>query len=130
MNNKDIEYKNKVISKFYGYYKPTEPQNDLFSFEVYCSLKKCKKDYPDKEISTYYDDDIEDFSFADKPKYHLSWNLLMPVVAKIHELCEDIEGLYNSDEYTAILDTIPYANIDDSFKVVYEFIEFYNKFCK
>jgi len=60
--------------------------------------------------------------------YHNSWDWLMPVVRKIVELCCDQvnDHLFQSDQYTSILDTISIAIIDDAYKVVIEFITFYN----
>lgn len=65
-------------------------------------------------------------------KFHTSWEWLMPVVRKIVEICiEDGSTgdgeLFASDEYTAILDTVPLAVIEDAFRVVAEFVEFYEK---
>ena len=83
MSEQEIIEGNRLISKFVGYYQPTEVQDDLFSFEVYSSLEECQKDYPEENISTYHGDDIEDFIFVDVPKYHSSWDWLMIVVEKI-----------------------------------------------
>lgn len=68
--------------------------------------------------------------------YHNSWDWLMPVVRKIVEICID-DGtdqyfktnwdLFESASYTSILETIPLAIIEDSYKVVVEFIKYYNK---
>ena len=60
--------------------------------------------------------------------FHSSWDWLMPVVRKIVELCcnSDNDDLFMSDHYTSILDTIPIAIIEDAYKVVVEFIEWYN----
>ena len=53
----------------------------------------------------------------------------MPVVRKIVEYCcdENVEA-FMSDQYTSILDTVPLAVIEDAYKVVVEFIEYYNTF--
>lgn len=77
---------NKLIALFMGYYQPKEVQDNLFSFEVYASLENCKEQFPDIEISTYFNDEIENISFVDFPMYHSSWDWLMPVVEKIERL--------------------------------------------
>lgn len=92
-------------------------------------------------ISEFYDDTIELHSASTcvtthvgiyDPRlllFHCSWDWLMPVVRKIAELCHapDADELFMSDVYTSILDTVSSAIIEDSFKVVVEFIEWYNK---
>jgi hypothetical protein len=61
-------------------------------------------------------------------KYHSSWDWLMPVVRKIVEYSvNESEDAFMSDVYTSILDTIPLASIEDGYKVVIEFIEWYNE---
>tara|TARA_R110002126_G_scaffold233844_2_gene378001 strand:- start:41 stop:460 length:420 start_codon:yes stop_codon:yes gene_type:complete len=62
-------------------------------------------------------------------QYHTSWDWLMPVVRKIVDICcnDDDDNLFLSDEYTSILDTVSCAVIQDSHKVVVEFIQDYNK---
>ena len=61
--------------------------------------------------------------------YHESWDELMPVVRKIvHICCNDNEDdLFESDEYTSILETIPLAIMEDAYKVVIEFIDYFTK---
>jgi hypothetical protein len=59
--------------------------------------------------------------------FHYSWDWLMPVVRKIVEICIDDGELFESPYYTSILETIPLAIIEDSHKVVVEFINYYNK---
>jgi hypothetical protein len=69
-------------------------------------------------------------------KFDISWDWLMPVVRKIVELCidnasvETEDDLFMSDYYTSILDTVPLAVIEDAFRVVAEFIEWYNSIDK
>jgi len=60
--------------------------------------------------------------------FNTSWDWLMPVVRQIIEICcnDDVDS-FLSDEYTSILETIPLAIIEDSHKVVVEFINFYNE---
>lgn len=62
-------------------------------------------------------------------KYHSSWDWLMPVVRKIVELCcdETNDDLFESDYYTSILETVSLAIIEDAYKVVVEFIKWYNE---
>jgi len=64
--------------------------------------------------------------------FHENWNWLMPVIRKIVEQCcdQDNDHLFESDQYTSILDTVPLAIIEDAYKVVVEFIEWYNLFPK
>ena len=58
----------------------------------------------------------------------IGWQHFMPVVRKIVELsCNEDEECFISDEYTSVLETIPLAVIEDSYKVVVEFIKWYNK---
>lgn len=63
-------------------------------------------------------------------RYHDQWNWLMPVVRKIVELCCDLDNqeLFFSDQYTSIIDTVSMAVIEDSYKVVIEFIVWYNAY--
>ena len=68
-------------------------------------------------------------------KFHTSWNWLMPVVRKIVVLCIENGStgdgeLFMSDQYTSILDTVSLAVIEDTYKAVVEFIEFYDKMQK
>ena len=56
--------------------------------------------------------------FKDEFKYHSSWDWLMPVVHKIQEVAGDDESLFESDHFISVINTIPYANIKDSFKVI------------
>jgi len=65
---------------------------------------------------------------TDELYFDTSWDWLMPVVRKIIEICcnDDVDS-FLSDEYTSILETIPLAIIEDSHKVVVEFIKFYNQ---
>ena len=60
------------------------------------------------------------------PPFATSWDWLMPVVKKIVGVCTDNDTLFSSDHYTSKLDTIPCANIEDSYKVIVEFIKWYN----
>jgi hypothetical protein len=108
---------NKLIVKFMGYYQPKEPKDDLYSFEVYSSIKKCMKDYPEDEIVTYFDDDIEDFQIVDKPKYDCSWDWLMQVIAKISiesEEPEELDGL----KHALLCD-----DIDTAWKFVVDYLQ-------
>jgi hypothetical protein len=60
-------------------------------------------------------------------KYHTSWNWLMPVVRRIVDICIEDDDHFLSDEYTSVLETVSLAVIEDSYKVVIEFIQYYNK---
>lgn len=60
--------------------------------------------------------------------FDVSWDWLMPIVRKIIEIsCNEDESAFLSDEYTSVLDTVPLAIIGSSYKVVMEFINWYNK---
>jgi uncharacterized protein CbrC (UPF0167 family) len=64
----------------------------------------------------------------DKLEFHTSWDWLMPVVRKIAEIsCNEDEDAFLSDEYTSILDIVPLAIIEDAYRVVVEFIKWYNE---
>ncbi len=47
------------------YYQPEDTKEEIFSFEVYHSLKNAQKDFPDQKIIRYSGDDIEDPSYID-----------------------------------------------------------------
>lgn len=58
----------------------------------------------------------------------IGWQHFMPVVKKIVEIsCNKDEESFLSDEYTSILETVPLAIIEDTYKAVVEFIKWYNK---
>lgn len=64
----------------------------------------------------------EDNTF-DFLKYHTSWDWLMPVVGKITR----DEMLIGNEYRESIMDTVPYGLIEDTHKVVVEFITWYNE---
>jgi hypothetical protein len=89
----------KLIAKFVGYYQPEseeldEPIDDLWSFEVYASFKECEEEYPYEVIKTYFDDDIEDFSFVDVPQYRYSWDALGPVIKKCLQVSDKTDNKF------------------------------------
>ena len=55
--------------------------------------------------------------------FHTSWDWLMPVVSKITR----DEILIENEYRESIMDTVPYGLIEDTYKVVVEFINEYNK---
>jgi len=61
-------------------------------------------------------------------KFHYSWNWLMPVVRKIVEYAcdDDHQDVFLSDEYSSVLETVPMAIVEDTWKVVIEFIKYIN----
>lgn len=70
-------------------------------------------------------------------RYDVDWNWLMGVERKIVGLCiadgSDENGeqeLFMSEYYTSILETVPMGVIEDAYKVIYEFIEWYNSIQK
>ncbi len=72
---------------------------------------------------------LSSFMGEDYP-IEVDYNWLMPVVRRIIEICtseEEIDGAFESDQYTSILDIVPLAVIEDSYKVVIEFIKWYNE---
>ena len=118
-------HKEKASRKHYGYdYKDSVDAETVHS-------NKPLKTFKDSEYGIMWDDDEQDkgFEYNTYLNYNSSWNSLMPVVRRIAELCHasDADELFMSDVYTSILDTVSSAIIEDSFKVVVEFIEWYNK---
>lgn len=94
-NNSSHEENNKLIAKFMGYHQLNIDdlnEEGIEDFLVYASLEEAIKDYPYRDIKTYYGDDIEEFVFIDEPLYHKSWDYLMPVVEKI-ESCKEVDEL-------------------------------------
>ena len=55
--------------------------------------------------------------------YDTSWDWLMPVVSQITR----DEMLIENEYRESIMDTVPYGLIEDTYKVVIEFIKDYNK---
>jgi hypothetical protein len=47
------------------YYQPEDTKEEIFSFEVYRSMKNAQKDFPGQKIIRYSGDDIEDVSYID-----------------------------------------------------------------
>ena len=81
-----------------------------------------------KQPNPYWENVPDNGQYLDtkRLKYHSSWDWLMPVVEKIQEVVGDNEELFETDMFESLINTIPYANIEDSFKVVIEFIKWYN----
>jgi hypothetical protein len=81
----------------------------------------------DKRPSYYYFGEInaegnQHWKLDTDMEFHISWDWLMPVISKITK-----DEKYIGNEYReSILDTVPYGNIEDSYKVVLEFIKWYN----
>lgn len=125
MQDIKISEGNKLIAEFMGYYQPKEEQDNLFSFEVYYSRKRCRKDFPEKEVSTYYGEDIEDHAFVDDGKFHSSWDWLMPVVNKIRSLYNNTAVDHN-DIIDDLAEGCIEANIIQVWTAVVEFIKWYN----
>lgn len=71
--------------------------------------------------------DLKKAGCVESMHYHDSWDWLMPVVRKIVEICIENDDLFLSDQYTSILETVPLAIIEDTYKVVVEFLKFYNE---
>jgi hypothetical protein len=57
----------------------------------------------------------------------IDFNYLMAVVRKIVEICNNEKGAYDSSQYILILKIIPYAKIEDSCEVVFDFINWHNQ---
>jgi len=103
MTQEQILEGNKVIAEFMGKKLPT----DEYVIPI------------DGELNLCY--------WVDELRFHSSWDWLMPVVRKIVEYCiNESDDAFMSDEYTSILETVSLAVIEDSFKVVVEFIKCYN----
>lgn len=65
------------------------------------------------------------YGYADL-RYDCDWNWLMAVVRQIIDICiENEKGEFESDYYTSILETVPLAVIEDTHKVVFEFIQWW-----
>lgn len=110
MTQEQINEGNKLIAEFIGCKKDKSWNN------WYKVPKKYQKAFG-----------TQGFGIGTNCKFHSSWDWLMPVVRKIVVLCvDDADELFLSDQYTSILDTIPVAVIEDSWKVVVEFIKWYN----
>ena len=58
----------------------------------------------------------------EKLNFHTSWDWLMPVVSKITR----DEILIGNEYRESIMDTAPYGLIEDTYKAVVQFIEYYN----
>lgn len=115
---------NKLIAEFMNITK-------LESYYLYPLLLPQFKDTDHarwcSQLETSFNDVFWEISI-NNIEYHSSWDWLMPVVRKIVEICcEDGGDLFLSDEYTSVLETVPLAIIEDSHKVVVEFINFYNQ---
>jgi hypothetical protein len=108
MTEEEILEENKLIAHFMGY-KPFDNGDKRYSSnDWYCGENIIYAQYKDLG-------------------YDRSWDWLMPVVRKIVDYCiNKDEDAFVSDEYNSILDTIPLAVIEDSHKVVVEFIKYYN----
>jgi hypothetical protein len=113
MKENEIIQNNKLIAEFIGM------QNTNIGW------------YDNNEVLT-----IKDNNTFDELLFHSSWDWLMPVVRKIVDLCinDGVEGnfkedwtLFESEQYTSILNTVSLAIIEDSYKVVVEFIKWYNE---
>ena len=72
---------------------------------------------------------IQPFVYAEELRFDVDWNWLMPVVRKCVEVALEDDELFLSDEYTSLLDTVPLAIMEDTYKVVVEFINKYNMEC-
>ena len=77
-----------------------------------------------------FDPDAKHFYTPDQMKFHESWDWLMPVVEKIHNLY-DLEGcppeIYEIEEFLLIRDELCTGRIETSFHAVVEFIKWYNQ---
>jgi hypothetical protein len=106
---------NKLIAEFMGY--------KLFGGNKYCIDAHPQKRFVHKGLLN----ESVDFT-PEQMQFHTSWEWLMPVVRKIVELsCNDNDDAFLSNEYTNILEIIPLAIREDSYKVVVEFIKWYNE---
>lgn len=111
MQEQEIIEGNKLIAEFMGYKEGFPHKIDRYGYEQ--TVEGYRIDYDDVAI-----EDLE---------FHSDWNWLMPVIRKIIGYCiNESEKAFLSNEYTSILETIPLAIIEDSFKVVVEFIKWYN----
>jgi hypothetical protein len=113
-----IEESNKLIAEFTGSKENQRSEFDLFGTADLIEIFQ--------EIEA--DDlDAKHFFTPEEMEFHKNWNWLMPVVRKIIDICIEDDDHFLSDEYTSLLETIPLANIEDSYKIVIEFIQYYNR---
>lgn len=60
-------------------------------------------------------------------EYHWSWDWLMPVVRRCVEIaCDESQEMFMSKQYTMLLDIVPMADIEETYKAVVEFVKKYN----
>ena len=112
-----MKNENGLIVEFMGI-KPKMESPDVYTYSD-MPFFSCRENTPEKVVK----------AFTEYSKYHTSWDWLMPVVRKIVEIsCDETDkcDVFMSNEYNSILDTIPLAIIEDSYKVVIEFIKYYN----
>jgi hypothetical protein len=105
---------NKIIAEFMGY-KPVKCNNG-YAWDIGKAIPTSKHLLPIQGRL------IGDCDYL---KFDSDWNWLMKAVRIIVDKCIDNDDLFNSDYYTSLLETIPLANIEDSYKVVVEFINYY-----
>jgi len=67
---------------------------------------------------------VGNFTHPAHMKFHSDWNWLIPVVQKITKEFPEYD---DTPHIESILDTLLTLNIEDIWKTVIEFIEFYNK---
>ena len=108
-----MEKDNKRIAEFMGFPTQTDVVDD-----------RTKAYYVGDIINTdNTDNENEDGVFhTDDMRFHTSWDWLMPVVSKITR----DEILIENEYRESIMDTVPYGLIEDTYKVVVEFVKMYN----
>tara|TARA_R100000789_G_scaffold77250_1_gene72527 strand:- start:124 stop:468 length:345 start_codon:yes stop_codon:yes gene_type:complete len=103
------EESNKLIAEFMGY-KLARCNNGL-AWDIGKSLPSHKHLFPIQGV----------LHTGNELHFHTSWDWLMPVVSKITR-----DEILIENEYS-IMDTVPYGLIEDTYKVVVEFIKWYNQ---
>lgn len=131
MKRSEINESNELIAKFMGYqilHRKYQYQNFNSSNESYFQDDEGEIvcDEHGREVNLYPDGDPL-FSLSELP-FHKDWNLLMPVVEKIHTMEEYTEE-YISEQviYAPILQAIPLYGIRGVWNEVVEFIKWYNE---
>lgn len=107
---------NRLICEFY-FGKQTNPEGRNPEWQLDYSLP-------------IFDDYWEgiDLVTPENAQFANSWDWLMPVCRKITEYCHnESEEAFMSDYYSAILDTVPLGDIESAYRVVVEFVEWYNQ---
>lgn len=109
-----IEEKNRMIAEFMGFKTQTDAVDERVLAYYIGDVIKADNSDNENEENVFHPDDM---------KFHTSWDWLMPVVAKITR----DEEFIDDDFRESVLDVVGFGRIDDTYRVVVEFIEMYNE---